>query len=74
LGETLQNGSWDIANLHCSSQPRTDTTECNDQKADVLIREDQCVMVREIIAQLGIGHNVVQQNILEYQKVCHWFS
>jgi hypothetical protein len=73
LGETLQNGNRSIVNLPCSGQPRTDTTECNDQKVDALIREDHWVMVREIIAQFGIGHNVVQEKILEYWKICHWF-
>jgi hypothetical protein len=48
-------------------------TECNKQEVDVLIT-DQRTAVREIIAQLGTGHNAVMETIKTsgYWKVCHW--
>jgi hypothetical protein len=45
------------------------------QKVDVLIKENQRMMVREIIVQLGIGHHAVQEMIMtsEYWELCsHW--
>jgi hypothetical protein len=46
--------------------------ECNDQKVDALITEDCIVIVKEIVAQLVIGHNAMQETrkTLGYQKVC----
>jgi hypothetical protein len=50
----LKGGNMDITN-----QPRSATAECNKQKVDVLISENQRIMVRKIAVQLGLGHCAV---------------
>jgi hypothetical protein len=64
-----EDGSRDTFDLLGSDRPRI-TIEYNKQRVDVLITEDQRVMVREIVVQLGIGHSAMQEmiKILEYWK------
>jgi hypothetical protein len=58
----FEDGSRDISDLPCSDRPRI-TRECNNQKVDAHITEDQGLTVKEIIVQLGIGHSAVQEMI-----------
>jgi hypothetical protein len=71
----FKDGNTDIADqLRCGRQ-RT-ATECNKQKVDELIREDRRITVREIAAQLAVGHRAVQEmmEISGYWKICSlWF-
>jgi hypothetical protein len=58
----FEDGSRDTYDLLGSDRPRI-TIEYDKQKVDVLITEDQRVMVREIVVQLGIGHSAMQEMI-----------
>jgi transposase len=68
----FKDGNTDIANQPRCGRPRTATTERNKQKVDELMRQDRRITVREIAAQLGVGHHAVQEmiEILGYRKVC----
>jgi transposase len=68
----FKDGNKDIANQPRYGRPRTAATECNKQKVYELIRQDRRVTVREIAAQLGVGHHEVQEimEILGYRNVC----
>jgi hypothetical protein len=62
-----------MADLSHSSPQGTITMECNKQK-DYVLMEDEKVMARKIIMQLGIGHSAMQEMIktLGYQNYCCW--
>jgi hypothetical protein len=66
----FKDGNTDIADQLRCGRPRTAATERNEQKVDELIRQDRRITVREIAAQLGVGHHAVQEmmEILGYQK------
>jgi transposase len=64
----FKDGNTDIADQPRCSQQRTAATELNEQKVDELIRQDRRITFREIAAQLGMGHQAVQE-ILGYRKV-----
>jgi transposase len=71
----FKDGNTDIADQPLCGRLRTAATERNKQKVDELIRQDRKITVREIAAQLGVGHHAVQEmmEILGYLKVCsHW--
>jgi hypothetical protein len=52
----------DIAHHPRCGRPRTAATEQrNKQKVEEIIRQDQRIRVREIAAQLGVGHHAVQK-------------
>jgi transposase len=57
----FKNRNTDIADQTRCGRQRTAATECNKQKVDELIRQDQRITVREIAAQLGVGHHAVQK-------------
>jgi transposase len=67
----FKDGNTDIANQPRCGRPRTAATERNQQKVDELIRQDRMISIREIAAQLGVGHHAVQEmmEILGYRKV-----
>jgi hypothetical protein len=73
----FKDGNTDIVDQPRYNWPRTSATERNKQKVDELIRQDQRITVREIAAQLGVGHHAVREmmEILGYWKVCsRWVS
>jgi transposase len=66
----FKDRNTDIADQPRCGQPRTAAAERNKQKVDELIRKDRTT-VREIAAQLGVGHHAVQEmKVLGYRKVC----
>jgi hypothetical protein len=67
----FKDGNKDIANQPRCGWPRTAATERNKQKVVELIRQDRRITVREIAAQLGVGHHAVQEmmEIMGYWKV-----
>jgi transposase len=68
----FKDGNTDIADQPRCGRLRTAATERNKQKVDELIRQDRKITFREIVVQLGVGHNAVQEmmEILGYRKVC----
>jgi transposase len=67
----FKDGNMGIADQQRSVRQRTAATERNKQKIDELIRQDKRITVREIAAQLGIGHHTVQKmKTFGYRKVC----
>jgi transposase len=75
--EHFKDGNADIADQPRCGQPRTAATERNKQKMNELIAQDRRITVREIAAQLEVGHHAVQEmmEMLGYAKVCsRWVS
>jgi transposase len=68
----FKDGNTDIADQLRCGRPRTDASQRNKQKVDELIRQDRRITLREIAAQLGVGHHEVREmmEILGYRKVC----
>jgi hypothetical protein len=68
----FKDRNTDIADQLRCGRPRTAATERNKQKVDELIRQDRRITVREIAAQLGVGHRAVQEmmEIFVYHKIC----
>jgi transposase len=68
----FKDGNTDIADQPRCCRQRTTATERNEQRVDELIRQDRRITVREIAAQLGVGHHEVQgmMEVLGYWKVC----
>jgi transposase len=68
----FKDGKTDIVDQPLCGRPRTAATERNKQEIDELIRQDRRTTVREIAAQLGVGHHAVQEmtEIWGYQKIC----
>jgi transposase len=68
----FKDGNSDIADQPRCGRQRTAATERNKQKVDELIRQDRRITVREIAAQLEVGHRKVQEmmEILGYREVC----
>jgi transposase len=68
----FKDGNRRIADQPRCGRPRTIATERNKQKVYELIREHGRIKVREIAAQLGMGHYAVQEmmEILGYWKLC----
>jgi transposase len=68
----FKDGNTDIAYQPCYGRSRTAATERSKQEVDELIREDLRITVREISAQLGVGHHAVQEMMetFGYWKVC----
>jgi hypothetical protein len=56
-----KDSNTDIANQPRCGRLRTAVTERNKQKVDELIRQDRRITVREIAAQLGVGHHALQE-------------
>jgi transposase len=57
----FKDGNTDIADQPRCGRPRTAATERNKQNVDEFIRQDRRITVREIVAQLGVGHHAVQE-------------
>jgi transposase len=68
----FKDGNTDFADQPRCGPPNTAATECNKQRVYELIRQDPRITVREIAAQLGVGHHEVQEMIglLGYRKFC----
>jgi transposase len=68
----FKDGNTDIADQTRCGRSRTAATERNKQKFDELIGQDRRITVREIAAQLGVGHHAVQEmmEILGHRKQC----
>jgi transposase len=62
----FKDGNTDFADQPLCGRPGTAATERNKQKVDELIRQDQRTTVREIAAQLGVGHHAVQEMIGDF--------
>jgi transposase len=65
----FKDGNTDIVYQPRCGRPRTAAAERNKQKVDELIRQDRRIRVREIAAQLGVGHHALQEmmEILGYR-------
>jgi plasmid stabilization system protein ParE len=71
----FKDGNADVADQPRCGRQRTAATEHNTKNVDELIRQDRRITVREIAAQLAVGHHAIQKTmeILGYRKVCsHW--
>ena len=71
----FKSGSSDISDKPRSGRPKTAVTPENKRRIDEMICGDRRVTVRDIVDEIGTGHNAVQEiiNELGYSKVCaHW--
>src|ERR1700761_8057826 len=67
----FKEGETNIEDKPRSGRPSTATTDNNRQRVDQLIRTDRRVTIRELAAQLDVGHDIIQQIVddLEYRKL-----
>jgi hypothetical protein len=68
----FKDGNTDIADQPRCGRQTTAATERNRRNVDELIRQDRRITVREIAAQLGVGHHGVQMMMenFGYREVC----
>src|SRR6266496_2214118 len=68
----FKSGNSDISDKPRSGRPRTAVTPNNKRHVDGMIRGDRRVTVRDIVDEIGTGHDAVQKiiNKLGYSKVC----
>jgi transposase len=64
----FKDGNTDIASQPYCGQLRSSTTEQNEQKVNMPIKEDPRVTAEEIAAQLSVGHHAIQEMVAT--KVC----
>jgi len=68
----FKSGSRDISDKPRSGRPKTAVTNDNKRRVDEMILGNRRVTVRDIIDEIGIGHNALHEiiNELGYSKVC----